>query len=301
MFLRTALARPGRRNPCNARLFKGYASHQDGGAWTPPMLWYDGREGVGPPRERRPDAPNIRGVIHEMPDASSYPPGFNYRHPVYLRVRGEAFARSRGICQVCGQKPAVQAHHWALQYPPAHATTADDLIALCAFCHCLATTIRRFTRAGGSRHQFIALLSEALAKCDLNSPLPACPPSSCTTARSAWPTSTRSWWTRRKLTAWLARGGRRIGLGDWRPEKQGGVFGRFDVEDVIKLADGAAATGSPSAPARALPGGPGPRDLKLGRSRCRRSACRSCRPQSGIGGGNGVRPRERSCVRPIYI
>ena len=44
-----------------------------------------------------------------------------------------------------------------------------------------------------------------------------------------------------KLTAWLALGGRRIGLGDWRPEKSG-VFGRFDVEDVTELAaDGAAA------------------------------------------------------------
>ena len=47
---------------------------------------------------------------------------------------------------------------------------------------------------------------------------------------------------RGELTAWLAVGGRRIGLGDWRPEKQGGVFGRFDVEDVIELADVAAAT-----------------------------------------------------------
>ena len=46
---------------------------------------------------------------------------------------------------------------------------------------------------------------------------------------------------REKLTAWLALGGRRIGLGDWRPEKQGGVFGRFDVEEVTKLAGGAAA------------------------------------------------------------
>ena len=45
---------------------------------------------------------------------------------------------------------------------------------------------------------------------------------------------------REKLTAWLALGGRRIGLGDWRPEKQGGVFGRFDVEEVVELADGAA-------------------------------------------------------------
>ena len=32
-----------------------------------------------------------------------------------------------------------------------------------------------------------------------------------------------------QLTAWLEVGGRRIGLGDWRAEKQGGVFGRFDV------------------------------------------------------------------------
>ena len=44
-----------------------------------------------------------------------------------------------------------------------------------------------------------------------------------------------------KLTAWLALGGRRIGLGDWPPEKQGGVFGRFDVEEVIELAGGTAA------------------------------------------------------------
>ena len=33
-----------------------------------------------------------------------------------------------------------------------------------------------------------------------------------------------------QLTAWLAVGGRRIGLGDWRPETKGGVFGRFDRE-----------------------------------------------------------------------
>ena len=47
-----------------------------------------------------------------------------------------------------------------------------------------------------------------------------------------------------KLTAWLALGGRRIGLGDWRPEKSG-VFGRFDVAGVLELADAAAAA-SPS-------------------------------------------------------
>ena len=49
---------------------------------------------------------------------------------------------------------------------------------------------------------------------------------------------------RAQLTAWLALGGRRVGLGDWRPEKQGGIFGRFDVEDVADLAE-VAASGRP--------------------------------------------------------
>ena len=43
---------------------------------------------------------------------------------------------------------------------------------------------------------------------------------------------------REKLTAWLATGGRRLGLGDWRPEKSG-HYGRFDVEKVIELPDAA--------------------------------------------------------------
>ena len=43
---------------------------------------------------------------------------------------------------------------------------------------------------------------------------------------------------RDKLTAWLATGGRRVGLGDWRPEKSG-HYGRFDVETVTELPDAA--------------------------------------------------------------
>ena len=108
-------------------------------------------------------------------------PEFPYHDPVYLRAREAAFARSNDLCQLCGQQPAVEAHHWAVDYPPAHKTTANDLTALCADCHSIATTLRRFTRAGGSRHQFCALVSEAVTRCDLNSPLPASPPSSCTT------------------------------------------------------------------------------------------------------------------------
>ena len=41
-----------------------------------------------------------------------------------------------------------------------------------------------------------------------------------------------------QLTAWLATGGLRVGLGDWRPEKSG-HYGRFDVKKVIELPDAA--------------------------------------------------------------
>lgn len=135
-----------------------------------------------------PAAAGIPEGVTTMPDESSSHSGFNNRQPVYLEAREKAFARSGGLCQLCGQEPAVETHHWAQKYPPAHKTTADALTALCVDCHYTATTLRRFTRAGGSRHQFRAVLSEVIARCDLNSPLPASPPSSCTTER---PDSTR--------------------------------------------------------------------------------------------------------------
>ena len=67
-----------------------------------------------------------------------------------------------------------------------------------------------------------------------------------------------------QLTAWLALGGRRIGLGDWRPETRGGIFGRFDVEEVVELADDGAA----SKPPRRAPASAG----KRGRARRRGAA-----------------------------
>ena len=146
---------------------------------------------------------------------TSQRPEFNYQHPVYLRARDKAFARSDDDCQLCGQQPAAEAHHWAVDYPPAHKTAAGDLTALCADCHFIATTLRRFTRAGGARHQFCALLSEAITQCDLNSPLPASPQSSCTMER---PDSTREALSaarsQRSITA--KRGGNRTPVDDER-------------------------------------------------------------------------------------
>ena len=55
--------------------------------------------------------------------------------------------RSRGICQLCGNRAATEGHHWAEQYPSGDDVTADDLTALCNLCHVLATTLRRFHRA----------------------------------------------------------------------------------------------------------------------------------------------------------
>ena len=70
-----------------------------------------------------PTRPTFVGNGHEMPDASSYPPRFNYRHPVYLRARAEAFARSRGICQGCGRAVSVRG---AASSPPSKRTTGPS-------------------------------------------------------------------------------------------------------------------------------------------------------------------------------
>ena len=38
-----------------------------------------------------------------------------------------------------------------------------------------------------------------------------------------------------QLTSWLDIGGRRIGLGDWRPSKSSGHYGRFKTADIAQL------------------------------------------------------------------
>ena len=112
--------------------------------------------------------------------------GYNYQHPQYLAARDEAFARSDGICQFCGQKPAVEAHHWAERYPPESETTADDLTALCGLCHEMATTKRRFVRLGGDDYGFMAAFKTTIAeelRWNKKSPSRALGPSSSTTDR----------------------------------------------------------------------------------------------------------------------
>lgn len=78
---------------------------------------------------------------------------FDYQHKQYRASRAQAFERSDGLCQYCGQFPATEAHHWRMQYKPPSETTPDELTALCSLCHELATSMRRFK---GNRFEFIA-------------------------------------------------------------------------------------------------------------------------------------------------
>ena len=110
--------------------------------------------------------------------------GFDYSHPVYRAARAKAIKRSGGVCQLCGQRDATEAHHWAINYPAEVDTTANDLTALCAICHEIATTIRRFH---GDVWNFKAKFQETIAECFTSSESKGFPPSSCT----ARPESTR--------------------------------------------------------------------------------------------------------------
>ena len=75
--------------------------------------------------------------------------------PGYWRERDLAFARSNGMCQSCGRRPAVEAHHWPLRYPSDDKVTADHLVALCRRCHWLATLTRVLDRAGAMPVWFV--------------------------------------------------------------------------------------------------------------------------------------------------
>ena len=100
----------------------------------------------------------------EMADQEAERPGFDYLHQQYRAARAEALDRSNGLCQFCGQRPATEAHHWAMDYPAEEETIAGDLTALCNVCHTTATTIRRLRGVGWDHWQRFIQLANALER-----------------------------------------------------------------------------------------------------------------------------------------
>lgn len=84
----------------------------------------------------------------------------------FKNARATAFARSGGLCQLCGMRAAVEAHHWQLEYSDDRSIRPDHLTALCGQCHSLATLFRRATRRGISFHSFMQHLGEVIANAD---------------------------------------------------------------------------------------------------------------------------------------
>ena len=104
---------------------------------------------------------------------------FDYFNPQYRAARAEAFARSRGMCQVCRVRRAKEAHHWSMNYPAARDTRAEDLTALCKERHDEATrnrkqiaTLSRLTGGGN-----VSVLPSEIEQYPLSSPRPGPRPS----------------------------------------------------------------------------------------------------------------------------
>ena len=97
---------------------------------------------------------------------------------VYRGLRGGVLARNGGDCSLCGLSAAVETHHSGLVYPCGSAGSCcgrrrvgvGDLVGLCSVCHLVATTLRRFCRAGGQRvSSFSARFMEVVAQCGTGS------------------------------------------------------------------------------------------------------------------------------------
>jgi hypothetical protein len=57
------------------------------------------------------------------------------KHPRFLEIRAQVFARAGGKCERCGVRPPTEPHH--LRYPPWGAfDVPENLIAICHPCHC---------------------------------------------------------------------------------------------------------------------------------------------------------------------
>jgi 5-methylcytosine-specific restriction endonuclease McrA len=51
----------------------------------------------------------------------------------WKEIRRRVFARCKGVCEGCGQRPAVQVHH--LTYERLGDELLFDLVAVCMTCH----------------------------------------------------------------------------------------------------------------------------------------------------------------------
>ena len=111
---------------------------------------------------------------------------------VYRQLRGGVLARNGGDCSFCGLSAAVETHHSGLVYPCGSSGVSccgrrrvevGDLVGLCSMCHLVATTLRRFCRAGGSVFEFSARFMEVVAQCGTGSGFRGLPRSSAITER----------------------------------------------------------------------------------------------------------------------
>ena len=96
--------------------------------------------------------------------------GYDYIHSAHRRARAGAFARSSGVCQLCGGEQATVGHHWARVYPKEVDMKADDLTALCDICDLAGTSIRRMKKYGASRKQIVSQIRKMIEECDFKSP-----------------------------------------------------------------------------------------------------------------------------------
>lgn len=57
------------------------------------------------------------------------------RHPRFLEIRAEVFARAAGKCERCDRRPPTEPHH--LRYPPwGTFDVPENMTAVCHQCHC---------------------------------------------------------------------------------------------------------------------------------------------------------------------
>ena len=101
------------------------------------------------------------GTAARRPDQS--PPSFDYGNPVYQAARQKALDWADGRCPNCLREVLLEVHHRTVPYPPAHKTTADDLLALCRVCHDNGHDVSFLHAAGVSLASFRAVVSELVA------------------------------------------------------------------------------------------------------------------------------------------